>query len=238
MTRNLLRSVHTVFMLAAVPAPLLLCGCEASGPSELTMRPVSKPFRLDAAIRVPGDTPFTILSSPSQENPAPGGVVQSHADSAPAGQARAVTSVEHGGAGSATFQLGAAFKNETDRQVDVTVSARYRYEFTLGTDARTRSADGTLSLHFFARDQFNRLLRDVSLLSQSTEQGTTAQSGENQLEFTVTIGARDSLYLFFGGAVGVDTLKSARTARAELLLTDVALTVSARAAPAVTSAVP
>lgn len=221
-----------------IGSAVFLCGCEGGGPGELSMRPSTRPFRLDAAIQVPRDFPFAILSSPSQENPAPGGVVQSHAESKSTGEARAVTSVERGGAGAASFQLGAAFVNDTDRQVDVTVSARYRYAFALSTDARTRAADGTLNLHFYARDQFNRLLRDMPLLTQTTEQGATTQSGENQLEFTVTIGARDSLYLFFGGAVGVDTLKTARSAKSELTLSDVSLTVSGRTAPAVTSAAP
>lgn len=215
-----------------------LMGCAAGGASELAIKPVAKPLRLDGAIRVPGDHPFSVLSSPSQENPAPGGRAEAQAEAKPTGESKANAVVENGGTASASFQLGSAFVNESDQQIDVSISAKYHYDYALQTSAKSRSGDATLSLHFYARDQYNRLLRDIPLLTQSTDQGAAGQSGESTLNLTLTIGPRDSLYVFFGGAVGVDTLKSSRSANAELRLSGVELSLNGKAAPPVKAAAP
>ncbi|MBL8879005.1 MAG: hypothetical protein JNG88_07780 [Phycisphaerales bacterium] len=215
-----------------------LTGCAGGGPSELALRPTAKPLRLDATIKSPGDLPLNLFSSPSQENPGPGGKADARAESKPSGDAIAIADVESGGGATASFQIGSAFVNDSDQQVDVTISAKYRYEFALQTNAKTRTGDATVTLHFYARDQYNRLLRDLPLFTQSTDQGSGGQSGENTINLTLTIGPHDSLYLFFGGSVAVDTLKSARTAHGELKLSGVELTLTTKAAPAVKAAAP
>lgn len=227
-----------VIITVSLATATLLSGCAGGGASELAIRPATKPLRLNAAVRIPGDHPFSVLSSPSQENPAPGGTAESHSSAKPTGEAVASAAVEKGGTASASFQLGGAFENETDQQVDVEISAKYHFDYTLRSDARSRTADGTLSLHLYARDQHNRLLRDIPVLVQSTDQGAASQSGDQTLTLTVTIGSRDSLFVFFGGSVGVDTMKSSRTAKAELKISNAELSLSSKAAPPVTGSAP
>ncbi|MGE0482090.1 MAG: hypothetical protein AB7Q17_16635 [Phycisphaerae bacterium] len=217
-----------------------LAGCAAGGPgAELGIRP--QPFVVAApeakTLRVPQDERFSIVLSPSSREPGPGGAADARADADAGGSAEVKADVQRGGKASGTFQLGHAWKNDTDRQIDVALATEYRYAFSVQAEQQpgARDAGIDLSLKFYARDHLNRLVRSVDLVQHTTEQGDAARQSQESFRVTLPLPPGATIYVYLAGHVTIDTARSGRSASGELRVSDVRLEAALSPAPAVGS---
>ncbi|MFQ5806333.1 MAG: hypothetical protein ACE5I3_07780 [Phycisphaerae bacterium] len=187
---------------------MLLAGCRGGDfGSELAARP--KPRSLSRGdgqtIRLPQDEPFSITLAPSRETPGLGGNAEADAHVSKAGSADAAAEVQNGGSAWAEFQLGHAFQNDSDRQMELQV--RVRCEFETAADATPPSSlpDAKVGLKLYARDGRNRLVRNFNLAQHSTEEGAASSTDRKDIEFMLTLGPRERVDIFLAGSVGVET---------------------------------
>lgn len=216
-------------------------GCAAGGPgAELSIHP--QPFVVAApeakTLRVPQDERYSIVLSPSSREPGPGGAADASADADAGGSAAVKAEVQRGGKASGTFQLGHAWKNDTDRQIEVALATEYRYAFSVRAEQQpgARDAGIDLSLKFYARDHLNRLVRSVDLVQHTTEQGDAARQSQESFRVTLPLPPGATIYVYLAGHVSIDTVRSGRSASGELRVSDVRLEAALTPAPAVGSA--
>lgn len=212
-------------------------GCGAAGfGSELSTVPVAKPVSdiSGGTIRIPQDEKFSIRQQSDHDQAELGGSATADATAAVEGTAAATADVTHGGTAEGTFQLGHAFQNDSNRQMDLLVRVRCTYEATVSNEPVTALPDAFAGLNLYARDGRNRLVRTDVLAAQSTEQGGTTGGGQVERRFTLTLAPGDSVAVFVAGNARVG-VKPERSARSSIRLTGLELEVSPKLAPAVGS---
>jgi hypothetical protein len=202
--------------------------------SELSAKdkPIPQPLSNAAGktIRLPQDKPFSLIVNDSQQKAALDGSAEADAEAQRDGQAQASASVSDGGQARATFQLGHAFKNDTERQTDLHVTVRCDYEYEAGPASRW--GDATVGLKLYARDGRNRLLTSFSLVQHSTEDGAATSKDSKVMDFTLTLGPGESVNVFLGGQVEID-IDAGRSAHGSLKLSGLEMEVEPRPAAAV-----
>lgn len=228
MTRSLSGTIIAASLLA-------LSGCDANQfGAQLTARPRPSVIRTPAGttFRLPQDEPFA-LALP-QETSAAGldGTADSDAHAEPTGHASAKARVARAGAAAAIFQLGHAFANETERQLDLECTVRFRYRFVVSQEPRASLPDAAAGLRLYARERRGRMLRELSLLDYSTVSGPASRESSESLNFTLTLSPGEVVTLFLACQAKAD-VPADRTAEAELQLDDLEFHVVTHAAPEV-----
>ncbi len=222
-----------ILALAGAIAPGLI-GCAASGVgSDLTELPAPLLLReaTPAQMQLPAQTPFSIRFSKSSEQAGLLGTADASASATREGACAAKAEVLNGGKASGTTQLGHLFKNDTNRQVDVTVRAKFHFEYSATITPDSRLPGATVYVMLYARDQRNRLLREFTLTNHTTEQGAAVRKSDEDVTFTLTLAPQDSISVFTAGQVDVD-VPQGRNAVASLSITGLQLDVSTKPSPA------
>jgi len=210
---------------------LWLAGCAggATG-SELSARPRPRPLSAatERVLRIPEDEKFSITFAPSTRAPGLGGAAEASSSASRDGAAEARASVEQAGTASASFQVGHAFENDSDRQTDLQLRVRceHEHEATASSEARP---DASVALWLYVRDQRNRLLRSIRLVEHTTVDGGASLRGNEDFDFTLTLAPRDAANVFLAGVVSAEAA-GGRSASGTLRLR--ALSIEAQATPA------
>jgi hypothetical protein len=217
---------------------LLLSGCGGGDVgSELTVRPTPRSLSSGerATLRLPQDEPFSITLAPTRESPGLGGTAEADAHVSRDGNADAVARVDEGGSALARFQLGHAVKNESDRQMDLLVRLRCEYETEAEATPPGPLPDATVGLKLYARDGHNRLLRNIGMVDHSTEEGAASSKDRKDVEFTLTLGPRETLSVFLAGSVEIET-RVGHSARGSIKLSGLEMQIETALAPPVRQA--
>lgn len=223
-----------VLLLALVAgAGCALVGCGgAAADSELSMRPKPRALKGAETVRIPQSEPFSIALEPTSETPGLGGSASADADVNSTGSAKVSAVVERSGQATAGFQLGHSFKNDTDRQVTFNVRASCAYQVQAASTPAVDVPDASVRLKLYVRGNLNQLVREFSLLEHTTELGSVTGTNTEQIEFSLVVGAREAVHIFFAGFAAIDVADE-RTARASITAEDVTLEVTPTPAPAV-----
>lgn len=214
---------------------LVLSGCsDTRFGSELAMQPKPHSIRTAecATLRFPQDRPFSIVLPSASKQAGLDGTAEADASAKPDGTAEALAAVTGSGTAEGLFQLGQAFANDKEQQLDLDFSVRFHYEFAAEADPALDLPDAVVGLKLYARDSRGRLLRDMLLVQHSTENGATRQQGDKTAGFTLTLGPRESVNVFLAGQAKVD-IREGRSASCSLKLSGLAIEVVVRPAPAV-----
>lgn len=232
------RAPLTVLLTVTLAAGLLATGC-ASGQfgSELSAQPTGRKIG-DAAgttIRLPADQPLNITLSKSTREPGLEGSADANASAQGSGQATATATVTGGGKAEALFQLGHALTNATERQTDFECAVRFEYEFDAQAAADLRLPDTTIGLRLYARNSQGRVLRDMPIVTHTTENGPAKRHSTENLGFTLTLAPNETVNLFLAGQTKIDA-PDARSAAGTLKLSNLMMEIQSRPAPAVRTA--
>ncbi len=214
---------------------LLLTGCSGgSMTSELAAKPDSHAMAklASSVVHLPKDHKFSIALAPAQKSPGLSGSADATAQAAGDGNANLKASVENGGTASATFQIGHAFSNDTDRQMDLRVRLRFDYEYSATAKPPSLAADGVLGMDIYARNTRGKLLKTIPVLSFSTAEGDLSSRGEKEADFTVTLSPADGAIIFVGGNVQITT-KDGHSAGGTIKLSKMEMDVEPKPAPVV-----
>lgn len=219
-------------MILAVAA-----GCSGSGAGSELAYQARPTLVADAAgggstLHLPRQQPFSIVLSPSREEPGLGGTAHAEAVASGDGQARTAAQVGAEGSAQGTFQLGHALSNQSARQVDLSFSVRFAYEYSASLTPQAARPDAKVSLTLYARDGRNRLLVERPLITHSTEQGAVQDVGTTQTQFTLTLGPDESVSVFLAGQAQVQA-KGVATAQAQVAVTGLEMDVTTHVAPPV-----
>jgi hypothetical protein len=181
---------------------------------------------------LPQEEPFSITLGPTQETPGLDGTAEADTHVSKDGKANAVASVENGGSALAGFQLGHALQNDSDRQMDLHVQVRC--EFGTEADATPPGSppDAQVGVALYARDGRNRLLRHFDLAQHSTEEGAASSRDQKDLQFTLTLGPRESVNVFLAGSVKIDA-QDGHSARGSIKLDGLEMDITTKMAPPV-----
>lgn len=212
-----------------------LAGCGgADFGAELSARPRPVTLKTDAGsvTRLPQDQKFTITLAPSSKEPGLTGAAEADSHATADGAADAAARVSNGGKASASFQLGHAFKNESERQIDADIRIRFKYEIAAQATPPADVPGATVGVRLYARNARNVLVRTVDLLSHTTENGAASRRGDNDLTCTLTLGPGEALNVFLAGLAGVEARED-RTASASVKLSDVQMEITSKPAPPV-----
>lgn len=212
----------------------LIGGCSSgSMTSELVAKPESRSLAKlgSSVIHLPRDEKFSIALAPAQKSPGLLGTADANSQAAHEGNASLSASVDNGGGASATFQIGHAFSNDTDRQMDLHVRVRFDYEYSAGAKPPSLSADGLLGMDVYARSTRGKLLKTIPVLSFSTSEGDLAGRGNKEAEFVVTLGPADGAIIFVGGNIQITT-KDGHSANGVIKLSKLEMDVEPKTAPA------
>jgi len=223
---------------AVLVCSLLLAGCSsAQFGSELSARPKPQPIRdvESTTLRLPQTAPFSIALPRASKEAGLEGQADADASAKPSGEAEATASVTDSGKAEGLFQLGHAFANDTDRQMDLDCNVRFHCELEARQEPDARLPDASSGLRLYAREERGRMLRDIPLVEQSTENGTTQRQADEDLHFTVTLGPGQSVDIFLAGQARVD-IPSGRSASATLKLRGLQFEVVTRPAPPIQAA--
>jgi hypothetical protein len=230
--------IRTSCIVSACTSLLALSACGGGGlGSELAVRPTPRALDTSAGstLRVPQDEPFSITLAPKQAAPGLGGTADAVTNVSKDGHADAMARVENGGTAVASFQLGHAVENDTDRLVSLHVRLQCEYETEIEATPAGPSPDAKVELTLYARDGRNRLVRTLNLTRQATDEGAAASRDGKDVEFTLPLGARTSLNIYLAGGVAIDTPEG-RAARGALKLDKLEMEITAQAAPPVEKA--
>lgn len=240
-TSRLLRKRPVCLLIGALAAlAVWSTGCAAAGPgAELSVKPPpgqNLPESAGKTLQLPRDGHFTIHLAPVTQAPDLEGKTDAKAEANPDGSAWATATVDNGGTANATFQIGHAFQNSSDRQVDLKVTIRFNYEYRLELAPRGASPDTTVSLGLYARGGRNQLLRSQNLLAATTEVGDSDSKDAKELTLTMTLGPRENVSIFLAGNVTATT-KPQRKTGGTLRLTGLQMDLATTPAPEVKIAV-
>ncbi len=225
-----------IVFAGAVLVGLSACGGGGFG-SELATRPT--PRSLDtgqgATLRLPQDEPFSITLAPKQAAPGLGGTAEAVSHVSNDGHADADARVDNGGSATASFQLGHALKNDSDRLVSLRVCLRCEYETEAEATPARPLPDAKIGLNLYVRDGRNRLVRSLTLAQHSTDEGAASSKNHKDIEFTLSLGARQSVNIFLAGGVEIETTEG-HAAHGSIKLSKLEMEIRTEAAPPVKQA--
>lgn len=217
--------------MVAIAPPLAGCGGANFG-ADLTSRPRATTVSAESPAErtYPGDGPLGIFHAESSRSAGLGSDAQSDAHASPDGTADATASIEKGGDAGGTFQLGHAFSNDGDRQIDLDIVLRFHYEYEARASQTPPRVDGGVGLKLYARDHRNRLLRNDDLVAYTLEQGNSAGSADKEIRFSVPLGPGGTVNVFLAGQARVSA-EFGPSAACSLKVSGLKLSVTAHPAP-------
>lgn len=217
---------------------LLVAGCSSgSMTSELAARPEPRAIAKLAAgmLRLPQDEKFSIALAPAQKSPGIMGVADANAKATHDGNADLSATVENGGTASATFQVGHAFANDSDRQMDLKIRLRFDYEYHAEARPAALTEDAVLGVDVFARSDRGKLLKTINVLKFSTAEGDVTSRGNKEADFVVTLAPADAASVFVGGNVQI-AAQDGHSASATIKLSKLEMEIEPKSAPAIPAA--
>jgi hypothetical protein len=188
-------------------------------------------------LHLPADEPFSIAAPRTSETPALGGTAKADADVTGPDSAQAAADVHDAGTALGSFQLGHALTNDTERQADYDFTVRFRYSFEDSATPPSGYPDAAVGVNLYARDGHNRLLREETVLTHTTEKGAGAGSSDVSRQFTLTLGPGQTVSVFVAGQVKVE-IRAGRSARGALKIAEMRMDVVTRPAPEVPTSAP
>lgn len=217
-----------------------LAGCGGGNfASEISVRP--NPHLLasrgEARIRLPADERFSIALAPSRQSPGLGGTASAKGTARPDGTADASAGVVHGGEAECTLQIGHAFRNDTEQQLDLEVAASVAYEYTAELPTDAVGVTLNVGVRLYARNSRNLLVRNYALVAHSTDDGSASRQGQEKLRFTIALAPGETVTLFVAGQAAVKT-EFGKSAACRLELKQTEMEVTTRAAEAAPSSAP
>lgn len=221
--------------LACGIAVLTLTACNQSQfGGELTAKP--QPLAIQQAtgqtLRIPQQEPFSIALPRSRQEPGLGGQADAQADAQPGGSATATATVQGGGTAQAGFQLGHAFRNETDRQFKLDIAFSYDYEMEASAEPETPYADCQVELMLFVRKE-RGAAQPLTLLQHSTENGAASRAAQRETaRISVILPPQETVNIYLAGQAAIN-IEADRSAQGRLALRDVQLAVDITPAPPV-----
>lgn len=224
--------------LLAPLALVWLSGCAAGGlADELTGRPNARAIgKADGkVVRIPSDEKLSITASPAQKAPGLAGSAAANAAARPEGSAEAAANVDGGGTASAAFQLGHAFSNDSDRQLDLRIALKFACEHSADSGPDDLSPNAAVSLKLLAREGRGRLRQQVVVFDHALDAGKIRSKRIEELEMDVTLGPGTSINVYLAGAVVVEN-REGQSAAGTLKVSGVEMTVTPTVAPAVRTA--
>jgi hypothetical protein len=192
----------------------LLCGCgEDRFGATLAARPAPQPIRRadGGTLRLPADRPFSIALPQSSRQPGLEGTAKSEADASKKGTAEARVEVTDSGQATAMFQLGHAFANESGQPAELQFDVRLHHAYDASATPKTGLPDAKVGIKLYARDNEGRLLRDITFLNHSTENGPAQGEADDTTRFTLTLGPNESVDVYIAGQAVID-IKERRSA--------------------------
>jgi hypothetical protein len=233
------RRLSSTSCLAVLAVSIAGCGGGGFG-GQLAVRPEPMPLDAVAAktITLPADAPFSIKLAPSEKSPGLDGKAEAGSETDADGSANASATVENGGSATAGFQLGHAFVNDAERQVDLSVGVRFDYEYqseAADVAADTATPSGAVELTLFALDGRGRELRKFPILAHASEEGSAASSASKSMRFGLTLSPGQEVSIYLAGQVKAET-DYGETAGGSLRLSNLQMQVSGKAAPPVRTA--
>jgi hypothetical protein len=181
----------------------------------------------------PADAPFGIFHAESTKSAGLGSDAQSDAHALPDGRADASARIDNGGEASATFQLGQAFSNPGNRQIDLDVTVRFHYDYEAAASQTPAHVDGAVGLKLYARDHRNRLLRNDDLVAYTLDQGDSSGKADKEIRFTVPLGPGGTINVFLAGQARASA-EFGRSGACSLNVSDLKMAVVSRPAPPAT----
>lgn len=223
----------------ALAAALLTCGpgC-GNGNFGVALSATPKPYDMreerSLSLSLPQSDGFSIHLSQSTREAGLQGTAAANAQATPDGNGELSAKVENGGRASGTIQLGHSFRNDTSRQMDMTARVRYGYEYQLSSKPEPRQLGATVGIRLFAKEERGRLLRDLPLVTQTTEQGGATRTADEDVSFTITLGPGQTALIYVAANVAVDVI-DLRSAEASLRIRDMKMDIQTQLSPAISS---
>lgn len=220
-------------------ALIVLTGCSAGQVgSELAVRPkghsLGKPDT-STTLRLPQQNPFNITLTRANKQPGLLGAAEVDATAESNGTATARAAVREGGQAEALFQIGHALENSGERQTDADFKISFQRAFDVSGQAEPGVTDAVVSLWLYVRNARGRLVRDVQLLSYTSENGPARNRGTETQEFTLTLAPGETMNVFLAGNVQVK-VPDGRSASGSLTVSNLQFEIVTRPAPAVRTA--
>ena len=216
---------------------LVGCGNSRFGselPSRLP-RPHTVGDTQGTVVRLPEAEQFSIALPKVTREAGLTGSAAADAHALKTGNADANATVAESGTATGSFQLGHSFENATERQADWKFTVLYDYSFTTVATPATPYPDAQIGLRLYARDGHGRLLRDLTLLTHSTENGSIGCAAKDEkAQFTLTLAPGESVSVFLAGQVYI-AIREGRSAQGALSLSNLRMEVETHPAPAVQS---
>lgn len=183
-------------------ALIVVVGCTAGNPTaSLDYRPATLPLRPGQlrTLRLPEDDRFSLHRAPTQRIPRLTGEVRVEADAREDGTARARTQIVSEGEGWAGFQVGHAVRNETVRQIVLDVRIELAWATRVETSPEPLIRGASVVLDVLARDQDNRRLRQVNLLTHDSKDGPLEAQASRTIHWRLTLAPGKAVTLYVGG---------------------------------------
>lgn len=228
--RRFLGSVACIAFLTGVGP-----GCAGGGlADDLTVRPTARPLGVRDArpLRIPADEKFSITASPAQKAPGLAGAAEANASAKREGEADARAAVQGGGTAAAAFQLGHAFANDSERQVDLRVLTRFTAEYATSAAPADAAPGPAVSLRLFARDARGRLRQQINVVAHGSDGGDVSSRDNRELSLVATLAPGDALYVYLAGSVTIENREN-QSSSGSLSVKNVEMEVTSQAAPAV-----
>jgi hypothetical protein len=201
----------------------LAAGCNQAGfGRELAHQPPPKPLQLSSTqtLELPANEPFNITLNRTTEEPTLAGTVDTHASAnGQDGTARVHSEVRDGGFGRAEAQIGYAFVNQTGHQLNVKISVEFEYTVDLQLDPPTTLPNASAAMRLLVRHPRGRVLRDIPLVEQSTDDGPFYRKSRDEAALTVPLAPGGALNVYVAGLASIDA-PAGRHASATLQLSD------------------
>lgn len=227
-TSTIVGAIVTALLLSGVAG----CGGGGAG-ATLSARPV--PMELTrpepTTIHLPADKPFSITLAPSTRSPELTGEASAHSRADKSGKAEAVAEVARGGKASATFQLGHALANETERMLDLEMSVTVHYVCDISADDDDLPL-AAIHLNLYTRDDRSRTPLQLALVDHSSEHGLAGIEDTRKINFKTTLGAGRTGYIFVAGEVRIEA-EGGRSASGSIKLDGLEMEIKTRPAPSV-----
>jgi hypothetical protein len=217
--------------LTALPG----CGSSRFG-SQLKESP--RPEQIQRAgytVHIPADHQFSISLPQSSREPGLTGSATSDATITRQGTASATAEVTDTGQASGMFQLGHSFANETGEQADFQFTIRLTYSYFAAASPATAFPDARIGLKLYARNNRGQLLRDLTFLVHSTENGPTQGVATESSQFTLTLAPSEAVDVFLAGQAVVD-IREHRSASGRVNVDKLEMDVAIRSAQGTGSA--
>ncbi len=187
-------SVYQKFVVNALLAGLMLCGCQSSQSSIQIRVPLDRQYvvneQADRPIKVslPGDQPFNIHIKQSSQNRGADGRAESKSDADAAGQAFGFAEVNKGGSAAAEFTIGHRIANQTENPQDLAIELDFQWVQSLHTSAEPEAktlARAELAISVISAK--GKTLATIQVLKTDSNQARASAELQDHRGFSVSL---------------------------------------------------